>query len=511
MRKRILPMVLSTLLITAAVSAFAGCGKTSLSGGEGQKTPGDSVESAEEPYTVTMVMTGTQQPDEERIEQKINEILMPELNMKLDLVVLPWGSSIQQIQLMLSGDEKIDFFYTDAQHALQYMNNGQIVDMTDLVDKYGNNLKQIFGEEVLQDMSAGGFTFGVPCHCENVSYPAIFMRKDLVEKYNIDASKIRSVEDLDDVFATVQAGEPDMDMLFSNGSTNGPMYRLGLSKFDKIGSFYGVIMDPAEGNTKVEDLFASDWFMDTAKLLYGWYQKGYINKDAATENESWNSLMKAGKVFSMITGDHPAIMPELESSTGYEYVSVRLVDLGVKMSNYYSDIIFSIAQNSEDPEKAMQCLDYIYGNADIMNLLNWGEEGIDYVFIDKENGLIAYPEGVNIENVGYSLNLGWEIPNGRIIHLWEGSDPNVNDLMEESNKQGVPSVAVGFVFDATGLDTQIAALDNVYNKYVPSIISGTVDPESYIPKLIEDMETAGLENIIEAKQEQFDAWLEEKK
>jgi len=266
-------------------------------------------------------------------------------------------------------------------------------------------------------------------------------------------------------------------------------------------------MDPTTGNTTVEDLFSTDWFMDTAKLLYGWYQKGYINKDAATESESWNSLMKAGKVFSMITGEHPAIMPELESSTGYEYVSARLVEEGVKKSNYYSDIIFSIAQNSEDPEKAMQCLDFIYGNSDIMNLLNWGEEGVDYVFTDKENDMINYPKGINIENVGYSLNLGWEIPNGRIIHLWEGSDPDVNEQMEKFNAQGVDSVALGFVFDSTGLDTQIAALDNVYNKYVPSIISGTVDPEEYIPKLTKDLKTAGLDTVIAEKQKQLDKWL----
>lgn len=35
---------------------------------------------------------------------------------------------------------------------------------------------------------------------------------------------------------------------------------------------------------------------------------------------------------------------------------------------------FSIAQNSENPEKTMEVLDYIYGSSEIMNLLNWGEQ-----------------------------------------------------------------------------------------------------------------------------------------
>lgn len=211
----------------------------------------------------------------------------------------------------------------------------------------------------------------------------------------------------------------------------------------------------------------------------------------------------------MFTGDHPGILSELESSTGYEFAYADFDDLAVKKSNYYSDIIYSIAQNSEDPEKTMQCLDYIYGSEDVMNLLNWGEEGIDYVYVDKENNLINYPDGVNTENVGYSMNLGWELPNQYLTHLWEGSDPNVYEETEKFNEKGVPSKAFGFTFDNTGLDTQLAAVNNVYNQYAPSLGAGTVDPEEYIPKFIKDLKAAGIDDIIAEKQKQLDAWLAE--
>lgn len=463
----------------------------------------------EEPYTVTMVFTGTQQRDEERIEERINEILQPAINMNLDIVVLPWGSSIQQLQLMLAGDEKIDCFYTDSTHALQYMNNGQIINVSELLDKHGDNLKELFGEN-LKTLTVGDFTFGIPVYFQEASVPGIFMRKDLVEKYNIDTSKIKTPEDLEEVFATVKAGEPDMDMLFSNGSTNGPLYRLGFSAYDPLGTGMGVLMDPTSGDTTVTNLYESDWYMDTAKMLYGWYQKGYINKDAATESESWSSLFKAGRVFSMITGDHPGILTEFEVSTGYEFEVVDFTDTAIKKSNYYSDIIYAVAQNSEDPDKAMQCLDYIYGSPEIMNLLNWGEEGVDYVYLDEEHDIIGYPEGVTMDNVGYSFNLAWELPNGRLTHLWEGSDPDVNKATQEMNDKGVESAAFGFVFDSTGMDTQMAALDNVYNQYAPSIGSGTVDPEEYVPKFIEDLKTAGVDNVITEKQTQLDAYLAQK-
>ena len=37
---------------------------------------------------------------------------------------------------MLSGDEKIDLLYTNATTAVQYMHSGQIMDMSELIDKY---------------------------------------------------------------------------------------------------------------------------------------------------------------------------------------------------------------------------------------------------------------------------------------------------------------------------------------------------------------------------------------
>ena len=129
------------MLTAAMVLSLAACGGGSGSEGEGTAS-GDE---GKDPYTVTMVLQGSQPADEERIEEKINEILEKEVNANLDIVVLPWASATQQLQLMLAGDEKIDCFYTNATNAIQYMHSGQIMDMSELVGKYGKNLKDIYG------------------------------------------------------------------------------------------------------------------------------------------------------------------------------------------------------------------------------------------------------------------------------------------------------------------------------------------------------------------------------
>ena len=52
------------------------------------------------------------------------------------------------------------------------------MDMSELVGKYGKNLKDIYGEDVLNSNTVDGFMYGVPNQIERGSIPAVFMRKD---------------------------------------------------------------------------------------------------------------------------------------------------------------------------------------------------------------------------------------------------------------------------------------------------------------------------------------------
>ena len=499
MKKRIL----AAMLTLSMVVSMTACGNSEAGG---SKDSAKNNGNGDEPYTVTMVLNGSTQPDEERIEQKINEILEPELNANLDIVVLPWASASQQLQLMLSGDEKIDVFYTQATNAVQYMNAGQIIDMSELIDKYGTNIKQIYGEDIAKINQIEGFVYGVPNQIERGSIPAVFMRKDLVEKYNIDTSQIKEPKDLESVFETVKAGEPDMTMLYSINDGDTPVTRLFRGDNLSDNNYLGVLMDQTN-STKLENFFATDWFKDTTTMLYNWYQKGYISQDAGTNTENWRTVCKAGNLFSLFFAYHPGTPVEFESSTGYDFEIVPFYNEPIINSSSYNVVTFSIAQNSENPEKTMEVLDYIYGSSEIMNLLNWGEQDKDYVIEDADNGIINFPEGITSDNAGYNLNLGWELPNQFIAYKWTGSDPKLWEKMEEFNSSAKSSKAVGFLFDSSNYSSEIAALSNIVKQYSGALYSGSGDPDELITELLEALDDAGINEVIQAKQEQLDAFL----
>ncbi|WP_082691387.1 ABC transporter substrate-binding protein [Paenibacillus rubinfantis] len=492
MKKRVGALVLSTML---TLTALTGCGGN-------KEASGNNTGAKDTAHKVVMAISGEQQPGQERVMAEVNKILKKDLNMELELMILPWGSTDQQIQLMLTGTEPLDLFRLGSGEAAGYISSGKIEDLGPLIDKYGKNIKEALGEEIAKSANINGFVYGVPTNIERDSTPSIEMRKDLVEKYDIDITQIKSLEDLEPIFNKVKAGEPNMTMLFGAGGVNQPATRYG--GFDSLGGFGGVLANDGLESTKVEIRPATEQYKASLDIFHDWYKKGYINKDAPTSQDEPSVVMKAGNTFSTIVGWHPAYQNK-EGNYDVVFAPLREHVLHSGSSGY---VTLGIARNSKDPDKAMQLLDYIYGSPEVMNLLNWGMEGTDYVYIDKENNTIGYPEGVNDSNAEYHLNLGWQLPNQFIASVWEGSQPaDVWDRMKEFNDKAPKSKAFGFMFDPKGYEAEITAISNVNEQYSRSLESGSVDPDEYLPKYVEALKKAGIEKVIAAQQKQLDEFL----
>ena len=54
---------------------------------------------------------------------------------------------------------------------------------------------------------------------------------------------------------------------------------------------------------------------------------------------------------------------------------------------------------------------------------------------------------------------------------------------------------------------QVTACQNVSSAYRTALIWGSIDPEENLPKYIEELKAAGIDEIIAEKQKQLDAFL----
>lgn len=457
-----------------------------------------------EPYTITWAYIGDGYKDTDKVEAKINEIIQPKFNATLDIMPLSWGEFTQKLNLMLSGDEALDIVPVIYENAPTYLNNGQVMDMRELIEKYGTNMKEVIGEENLYVCNVNGKIYGAPVSREYVTNLGVLMRKDLLEEAGFTAEDIKSMKDLDTVYEKVKEMNPEMIMLAGRkGSTPGD----NAIFCDSLSDNFGVVM-PDDKEGKVVNYFETEEFMQIAETMYDFANKGYISKDCATMNDTRQAQVKAGTAFSYLSPIKPGTDLQESLDTGHEMVYSMLTE-DFRSTSAMAWIGWGIGRNCEYPERTVEVLDYFYSNSELMNLYNWGIEGEHYVFSDKEKGIITYPEGVTAENKAYGLNIGYELPNQYISYVWEGNDPSIWEEYKEFNK-AEPLISTGFIYDNASVATEVSALANVKGQYLDAIGSGAVDPAIAVPELNEALKKAGIEKVIEVKQEQLDRFIEGK-
>jgi putative aldouronate transport system substrate-binding protein len=494
------------LLVVVFVVSTVGCVNNTNDSTEG--TQGDSSQtendqkdnnstSEEDYYQLTMAFIANEQEDLELVEEAINELTREELGIEVDLLQLGFGDYADRLRLMLSGSDSLDVFPIFFQQAGTYVNAGQLVDMSDLLESHGQGIIDVLGEDLARVGTVNGFLYGFPAQKESGSPKAVVMRKDLVDKYNIDVESINSLSDMTDVYATIKAGEPGMDMLV------GPDTIDRLQLVDNLYDYFGVLADFGQ-TTEVTNWFEDDVFIEYARLLREWYVDGYVMPDAATSTESASNLVKAGNAFSYVSQTKPGFLVQEERVTGYE-LEIAQIEEGLLMSSGVNFFNWGIANNSENPEKAMEFLNFAYTNADFMNLINWGIEGVHYEFND--DGTIGHPEGIDATSSTYNLNIGWQLPNQYLCHVWEGNPTDIWERTQAQNDEAVPSMGLGFVPDTSTVANEITALSNVRNQYITALNTGSVDVDSVLEDFNSALYSAGLQKVIDEKQRQLDEWL----
>ena len=153
----------------------------------------------------------------------------------------------------------------------------------------------------------------------------------------------------------------------------------------------------------------------------------------------------------------------------------------------------------------MKFLNLLYTNAEVINLIDWGIEGVHYE--KNEDGTIRYPDGVTAETSTYNIGTQFMNANELLSYVWEGNDPNLWQEKVAFEENAIASNALGFNFDSSSVKTQMTAVSNVINQYEDALGNGTVDVESTLPQFIKALKDAGIDDIITEKQKQFDEFL----
>lgn len=499
---------------TMSMGLLAGCGSSSDSADSESTTAAtENSEEAkgttevnfdEEPYEATlMYWVANDARDLDSVETALNELTLEQLNMKVHLQPVTFGTYMQQITMILSSDDDLDIFPMWGTSAGSYKDSDYLVDLNDYLEDYGQDIIDIVGMDDIKCSEIGGFLTGIPTMHERTNPVTFVLRTDLLEETGYTADDIKKAEDLTKVFEKVHELHPEMvvygganNLSYPNLIANAVMDPLG-------GGNYGVLLNNGQ-DTTVTNWYESEDFIEACKLVRSWNQAGYTSADFATCTDFGEALMAAGNLFSYTTAGKPNTKVEKDAQTGYDTTCITVTD-NVCYTQTTSAIIYGISSNSKDPAKAMMLMNWIFATEEANDLLNWGVEGKDYVV--TEDGTIDYPEGVTADNVGYHQDYGWAQLNQYNSHIWAGNSADLWEQYQAVRDNALQSKAYGFYFDSTPVFNEISALNAVADEYRTSIETGSVDTDTAIAEFNEKLYNAGLQTVMDEKQAQLDAWL----
>ena len=317
MRKKVV-----SVLLTAAMTAtmLAGCGNKQTADsqlGESYEETMAAVQSEEaateetettaqakeldysERVDLVFYLLGDAPAGLDRVEDKINEILLEKANATVDFQFSTWTDWGEKYKLQLTTGG-VDLIYTASWNNFgQLAQSGAFLPLDDLLDQVSPDYKAQIDPAALEGCRVNGKIMTIPCLWKQYTPGGIEYREDLREKYDLPVPD--SIENLEAYLKGIQEKDPSQGLLAQN-----PQGILAYEDDPIVGieSGYGQRVKMADP-TKVEDYWFSDEFVEDMKLLKDWADKGYWSRSILSNTTDAGEQYDNGQCVALVFGMNP--------------------------------------------------------------------------------------------------------------------------------------------------------------------------------------------------------------
>lgn len=498
------------LAVTMAGTMLAGCGTEEKTSKSSEKK--ETEEGVDEIVFAYMTQNNIPEAKElQRIEDLINDYTVEKINTKVDLVIFSNADYVNQVNLMLASGEKLDLFQAYNTSHLKYIQDGTALDITEYLDNELKETCETIYDGFLKPTTVEGKTYGVLNMGSNYVPGGFTYREDIVEELDIDMSAVTKPEDLTAVFEKVKKAYPDMVIIDPNRAN--ALFETYLGKiacFDPLGdNIANTVSGVAyQDDSTVVSIYETPEFRELCDLTRSWYEAGYYASDAATTTATTAELLMSGNCFGTFCGlGNPKIAEQYTTNYGHPFDNVQISESLVWAGNNNAWMVNS---GSEAPSAACKFLNLLYTDKYVDNLLVYGEEGVDYVL--NEDGCAVAPEGyTDLNSVAYTNNMNYYFwGNKWLTHpVVGGLTGEEKEANMEQNYAGELSKYYGFLYDYSAEQAEYTACLNIVEEYKKALWVGAVDVDETLDEMTKRLKAAGMDKLIEKKQEQLDKWLSE--
>lgn len=446
--------------------------------------------SAEEVVTLKWVTVGSGMPTNyDAWLAQINPYLAEKIGVNVDVEVIGWGDWNNRRNMIISTNEPYDIIFGNSGTYNNDVQMGAYYEITEeMLAEYAPGLMELIPSAYWDACRVDGLIYAVPTYKDSSMTNYFVWDKELLDANGLDASEGHTLEAIEPILYELKDKTSNtVYPLNSNGAT------YLLSVYDQMSTglpAIGVRIDDTE--YKVVATLEQEDIMTSLSLLHKWYNDGIINADAATHAES-----NKYNVCSVAQGWPSAAITTWGPNMGVEAVAYQFGQT-IASNETVQGSLNSISINCPYPEKALQLLDIINTDTYVRDLFYYGVEGENWEY--TEDGRV---HKINAEwtMVGYTQATFFN------VSLTDDMDFNQWDEVRELNDNATASVLLGFFFDTTPIQDQLASCIEIFNRYKGEVLTGTTDPAVSVPQMMEEMRAAGFDDIVAEAQAQVDAFV----
>lgn len=508
--KRLLSIALVLLI---ALVAIAGCsGKNE---GEG-KTPGPSGQTGDsaggdaklEEVTLKIMIPGDRPSDMDLVIAEAEKRMKDTINVKLDVVFVPWSDLAQKTQVTLASGENIDLIF-DAPwlHINQMIANGFYEPLDDLLAQYGQTVLEKRPKQMWDYNKYGGKIMAVPLGVSYMSGNSYMVRKDIREKLGVPP--IKTYEDLIAFAYKVKEQEKGIIPMTAGSGTYSfvahhalndyqthvrPTHALGNSLMLYYKNNDGKVYNLLEDREPIEA-----WLANTRK----WFTDGLIFKDILTTKD-FHQPISAGKV-AIVTNGAFGIGDSLKNTlknnvpdSELETVTFFNPEKGANITDFKQWNFLAVPKVSKNKERAIMFLNWA-NEKENYDLLSYGIEG-------KHWEAVGDDKMKTLDTSGYSA-FGY-------VWLWnpvdersdvKGENEELNAVLKDAD-MFTTDILAGFEFESTPVQNEVSQYNTVDGQYYTALFNGVIDPDETLKKFEAEAGPA-LKKIQQELQKQIDEFL----
>jgi putative aldouronate transport system substrate-binding protein len=475
-----------------------GAASESASPGASASTAGDQTGSELPPVELTWYYGVAQvSPDQKLVEEEVNKIVKAKINATVHLKPIDFGSYTTKLNTASAAGEQFDLVWT-ANWAFNYDENvkkGAFLPLNDLIDKYAPQTKAAIPDFTWNATKYKGEIYAVPNYQTEIARFGVDVIKEYADKYGLDASKVKTLDDLEPFLEQVKQNEPGITPFMLAGPT---------TKFNPFTNGYDDDFGVKIGDDtfKTHIMQATPEYKHYVELMHSWFEKGYINEDASTVKQidsSYNGKYAVTIDYTMKPGYEAEVVAK---NGGRDIVGIPLSDVTTTRTSNIATLT-AVSRTSPNPERAMMLIELVNTDPELFNLLSFGIEGKHYEKVGDNTVRVN-------QNGGYTAS-NWvfgDVFNGYLI---EGQAPDTWEVTKKQNESAVVQPTFGFSFDDTAVKAENANIAAINAEYEPLLDTGTVDPDEYLPEYLNKLKKAGIDKVQAELQKQLDAWVAENK